>query len=720
MPSGKMKQRIPDKKSRKSTFCLFLKRILLFVIPFLAPSLLFAQQADSLQPGNDDPIENRIEYLSEQTDSEIDFSEWTDELKMLAARPVNLNSSSEDELRKLFFLNDQQIDNLLDYHRKYGNLATIYELHFVDGFNEALIMQILPYISLSEPVVEKFSLKRALKYGGADVMIRYQRIIEQQQGFAKVSDSIRQQSPNKYFLGSPDALYLRFTYSYKDRMQIGFVADKDAGETLFPAADTLKNGFDYYSFHFYLKDIGHLKHFAIGDYHLQFGQGLTLWTGLSFSKSPAAIASRKRSPAVRPHASANEYNFFRGTAATYSLKMFDITGFYSNRNIDGNYYEADTILGTDEYFTSIIETGYHRTPGELADKGTVNQQIAGGHISYNGQRLRLGATGYHSLLNHTFDPSQSLYNQFESTESQSSYFGIDYSYSYKRLTVYGETSKQLNGGLATVDGLSLSPDPRFAMSLIYRNYAKDYTNHYAVAFGEGSKNTNEKGLYFGITATPFKNVAITAYTDYFRYDWLRYRVDAPSSGNENSLQVVYNLGRKGSVTTRYRRMNTPIDFNDGDNYLNPVENVQRDYYQLTVDYQALSWLKFRNRIYFLQRQVAESGTENGFFISQDLIIRPEEKPYSFTMRYALFDADSYDARIYTYENDLPYTFSVPSFSGKGSRFYAMVKISLARHTSLWLRYSITSYFDRGVISSGTSEIDGNHKSDFKAMLKFSF
>lgn len=696
------------------------QRFLTLLIFAFLPGLLFAQQPDTLSSENNEPLENRIEYLSEQTDSEIDFSEWTDELRLLAARPVNLNSTTEDELRRLFFLNDQQIANLLEYRQKYGKFASIYEIQVVDGFNEPLIQQMLPYITLSDPVVETFSLKRALKYGSADLMLRYQRVIEQQQGFAEVDDSTRHQSPNKYFLGSPDALYLRFTYSYKDKMQIGLVADKDPGETLFPSADTLKKGFDYYSFHAYFKDIGHLKHLAIGDYHLQFGQGLTLWTGLSFSKSPASIVSRKRAPAVRPHASANEYAFFRGTAATYTIDKFELTGFYSNRNLDGNYHAADTMLGTDDYFTSIIETGYHRTPGELADKASVNQQVAGGHISYNGHRLRLGATGYYSALNHAFNPSQSLYNQFESTGTKNTYCGIDYSYSYKRLTVYGETSKQLEGGLATVNGLSLSPDPRFALSLVYRNYARDYANPYAVAFGEGSKNTNEKGLYFGITATPFKNVAITAYTDYFRYEWLRYRVDAPSSGNESSLQVIYNLGRRGAVTARYRRMNTPIDFNNGEHYLNPVENVQRDYYQLTVDYQALSWLKFRNRIYYLQRRVAESGNENGFFISQDLVVRPEEKPYSFTMRYALFDADSYDARIYTYENDLPYTFSVPSFSGKGSRFYALVKLSVTKRVDLWFRYSITSYFDRDVISSGTSEIDGNHKSDFKAMVKISF
>lgn len=694
--------------------------LLLFIVLTATPALLLAQQPDTLQPGNADPLENRIEYLSEQTDSEIDFSEWTDELRVLSVRPVNLNSNSEEELRRLFFLNDQQIANIIEYHHNYGRFSSIYELQVIDGFNEELLLQMLPYVTFNDPVTEKFSFRRAFKYGGSDLLIRYQRVIEQQQGFAKVSDSARLANPNRYYLGSPDALYIRFTYGYKDKMQLGFVADKDAGETLFPKADTLKKGFDYYSFHFYLKDIGKLKQLAIGDYHLQFGQGLTLWTGLAFSKSPGAIAMRRRAPAIRPHASSNEYAFFRGAAATISLNKFDITSFYSNRNIDANYYPADTTTGAEEYFTSIIETGYHRTPGELADKGSVNLQVAGGHISYNGERLRLGTTAYYSSLNYNYSPRRSLYNQFETSASQNVFLGFDYSYSYKRLTLYGEISKQTDGGMAAVNGLTLSPDPRFSISLVYRNFAKDYANQFAVAFGEGSKNTNEKGLYCGINMTPFKKVTITAYTDYFRYDWLRYRIDAPSSGNESSVQLVYSLGRRGDITARYRKINTPLNFSGGELNLNAVENISRDYYQLTINYQAVTWLTLRNRIYLLHRQAQDANSEHGFFISQDAIIRPAEKPYAFTLRYALFDADSYDARIYTYENDIPLTFSVPSFYGKGSRFYGMVKLSVTKRVDLWLRYAITAYTDRQVISSGTSQINGNHKSDFKAMLKVSF
>ncbi len=697
----------------------FLKSSLLISFVCMFPSL-FGQQNDTLQPSGSDPFENRIEFLTEQTDSEIDFSEWTDDLKILANRPVNLNSNNEDELRKLFFLNDQQIANLLSYHQKFGNFASIYELQVVEGFNESLIMQMLPYIALSDPVSEKFSLKRAFKYGGSDMMLRYQRVIEQQAGFADVPDSLRQLFPSKYYLGSPDALYFRYTFSYKDKLQLGFVADKDAGETLFPTSDTLKKGFDYYSFHYYMKDIGKLKHLAIGDYHLQFGQGLTLWTGLAFNKTPAAIASRRRAPAVRPHASANEYSYFRGIAATLSLKTFDITGFYSNRNVDANFYPADTALETEAYFTSIIETGYHRTASEIADKNTVNQQVAGSHIAYNGQRLRMGLTGYHTQLNHAFSPQQSLYNSFEVNDKSSTFLGIDYNYSYKHFVFFGETAKQLNAGTATVNGLSLSPDPRLSMSLIYRAYEKNYANQFAVAFGEGSKNSNEKGLYFGINATPFKKVTLTAYSDFFRYNWLRYRVDAPSVGKEFSLQAIYSLGRKGEITARFRHIGSQQNLNDENLPLNQVVNIVRNYYQIIFNYQAMSWLTLRNRIYYLQRSIEDETPETGFFISQDVVVRPDEKPFAFTLRYALFDADTYDARIYSFESDLPYSFSVPSFSGRGSRFYAMLKVSLSKRIDLWLRYSVTSYFDRNVISSGTSQINGNHKSEIKSMLKFSF
>jgi hypothetical protein len=85
----------------------------------------------------------------------------------------------------------------------------------------------------------------------------------------------------------------------------------------------------------------------------------------------------------------------------------------------------------------------------------------------------------------------------------------------------------------------------------------------------------------------------------------------------------------------------------------------------------------------------------------------------------LFDTDSYDTRLYAFEQDVPYSFSVPGFSGKGSRFYVLLNSDLTKDISLILRYSQTWYSDRNVISSGPDEINGNKKSDVKVVLRLS-
>ena len=83
------------------------------------------------------------------------------------------------------------------------------------------------------------------------------------------------------------------------------------------------------------------------------------------------------------------------------------------------------------------------------------------------------------------------------------------------------------------------------------------------------------------------------------------------------------------------------------------------------------------------------------------------------LRYALFRTDSYDTRLYTYENDILYAFSIPSFSGEGQRFYLNLRWKTKANINLYMKYSLTSYQDRNTISSGSNQIEGNRLSEFK-------
>jgi hypothetical protein len=108
----------------------------------------------------------------------------------------------------------------------------------------------------------------------------------------------------------------------------------------------------------------------------------------------------------------------------------------------------------------------------------------------------------------------------------------------------------------------------------------------------------------------------------------------------------------------------------------------------------------------------------GFLVYQDVLIRPENKAYNLTFRYAIFDTDDYDSRIYAYENDVLYAFSIPGYFYKGNRFYVLLKWEILDNLDFWFRFAQTFYSNQTTISSGLEQIDGNVKSEVKVQLRW--
>ena len=97
-----------------------------------------------------------------------------------------------------------------------------------------------------------------------------------------------------------------------------------------------------------------------------------------------------------------------------------------------------------------------------------------------------------------------------------------------------------------------------------------------------------------------------------------------------------------------------------------------------------------------------------------------EIPLKLSARYAIFDTDNYDTRLYAYENDLLYVFSIPSYFYKGMRTYLMLKYDFGENIDFWARWGLFSYANEDGISSGLETIYGSKKSDIKLQLKIRF
>jgi hypothetical protein len=154
--------------------------------------------------------------------------------------------------------------------------------------------------------------------------------------------------------------------------------------------------------------------------------------------------------------------------------------------------------------------------------------------------------------------------------------------------------------------------------------------------------------------------------------------------------------------------------------LESVVPFEQENFRFNVLYPVGQAFRFRNRIEWV-RIKREGSFQNGFLFYQDISYKPLNSSLSITLRYALFDAEDYDARIYAFESDVLYAFSIPAFYDKGNRFYCLLNYNLTRNTEIWLRYAVTVYNNRAIISEGgLNEIQGNKRSDVRVQVRFTF
>lgn len=667
---------------------------------------------------NETTIEDEIESTTEAFDEELDFTEFFEILEKLKNDPINLNHTNYAELSQLPFLTEIQIFNILNHIKKYGQLIAIYEIQAIDGLDQRTIERILPYIYVSSTITKrKTSLRNIVNEGKHQTFIRHTRILQEQEGFSYISPEDYALNPNSRYLGSPDRIFLRHRFTWYNSLSAGFTAEKDPGEEFFKGSQ--KRGFDYYSGHFWMRDIGPFKTLAIGDYHLFFGQGLGLWTGFGFRKSTEISSLRRVGRGIMPYRSADENRFLRGVAASVEFKGFELYAFFSKKNIDANLIaSADTLDGEEFYISSLTATGLHRTPNELAKRNVLGETLYGTRLEYKTNTFQVGSTAYLMSFEHGLSRSLSEYNKFEFNGRVLSIVSADYNYVYRNFNVFGEIARSDNGGIALTQGILLAPSKNVSLALNYRNLQKNYQSLYTSAFAENSKVANEQGVYTAIEARISPKIRFNAYADYFKHPWLRYRVDGPSYGHDYLAQISYRHSRNANFYIRYRQKNKFI--NSSNEPINVLDLTSRNSYRIHAQYSVSESVVFKSRVEFLTFKVGENATRNGFLIYQDVTYRPKNSPLDLTFRYALFDTDTYDERIYAYENDVLYAFSIPAYYYRGSRAYVLVKYSLGRNIDLWIRYAQTFYDNRTSVGSGMDAVNGRLRSEIKTQIRFKF
>ncbi len=665
-----------------------------------------------------------FELLAEQLfsvqDEDLPYEDLYESLFQYFIQPLDLNRAGVEELQSLFLLTEPQIQSFFRHRERNGKLLSIYEIQAIPGWDLATIQRILPFVTVTDPGIRRNSstlLQRIKTSGKKMFLLRYERVLETRAGYLQKNDSV----PPAY-AGSPDKLYSRFRLNRPHDFSFGFTMEKDQGETISWDPENRKYGADFISWHAMLFDQGRLKKVVAGDFQLQYGQSLVFGSGFSIGKGAETITTIRRSnTGLRPYTSVLESGFFRGAGATFQItKTLEATSFYSSAPRDGQvqYIEDSSGNIVSGSFSSLQISGFHRTAGEIRARGSLREQSAGGVLHYKSRnrRLQLGTTTLFTRFSQEWQRRPQLYSSFEFNGKENMTGSLFGEYTWQNIHIFSEVARSKSGGMGIVAGTMISLTPLLDFAFLGRNYDRNFHSFYSTGFGEGSRTINEKGFYWGLKFQPVKALSLNAYFDNFKFPWLRYRVDAPSSGYEYLLRANYQPKKTLLMYAQLREEVKEINSNTENTGSMPLPGRKRNYL-LNLDFSPAPSFSFRSRVQWSSYEINDIHTR-GYALVQDL--NWQWKRLKLSGRIALFDTEDYNNRQYVYEKDVLWAFSIPAYFGTGIRNYLLAQYKISKEFTIWLRWARTLYTDREEISSGNEKISGSALNQVKAQLRWMF
>ena len=650
-------------------------------------------------------IEQAIESIAESDETDITNSVILEDITKNAEHPININTASEDELEQLNILDFRQIQNIIAYRKLYGYFVSNYELTAVEGMTPEIVASLSPFITLNVP---SDSIAAGRKGIYQSVLMRVKSTLPTVNGYRSVSES-----KGAVYPGLPISIYNRYHLELPGKFEFGLIADNDAGEEFLRGSN--KRGFDYYSGFISWKSNGFLRQVIVGDFLLRFGQGVNYGTGSGLGKSGNVLGILKSGQSIRPYTSTDENRFFRGISTIFGRGPFRIMLFYSNKNRDANIISGSE--PGEQYFTSFQTSGYHRTSAEIEDERSVNEQIAGGYSEFRLKKFRIGAQCVYQHFGLRMDAGSSPYKSKSFSGTDNYNLGLDYQLALPAIQFFGEAgvSKSLRPGL--VQGLVWHAHPQMSWAIYYRYFDPGFHTFYGSSLSESSGNRNESGLYTGLMVSPLPKVKISCYADIYHFPWLTYSTMSPESGTDYMAQVDIVLSRKLSFYLKGKYESKPQKFSDS-------RGVAADYDEVTTklriqtEYLLNEKLTFRSRFEYAGYSFYNLR-EDGFLVFQDILYAPFRQ-LNFWFRYAWFNTDGYNSRIYTYENDLLYSFSIPEFHGIGHRFYFNLKWSPSSRITAYLKAGCTIHNGASSWGSGNDITAGNTRFELRGQLYFRF
>lgn len=506
--------------------------------------------------------ESSMESVGEEYEADLELSIKTyfiNRANFAACRQRSINKISADELRRLLFLTEYQIGNLIEYRAKSGLILSARELAAVKGFND--------YIACFCAVLFSFPNEEAdlynIVYTAAESRDAFGR--RRQSGL----ETQLRYSPQKYM-----RLRQKAAYSLRSGANIsaGIFCENDAGEggryfwklwsgdakemavsmAHREATGMLKRKIpvaDFISFNIAADNI-YVKNFKLkliaGDFRAGFGYGLLMRQGLNFTNYMQPISFASNCNSVMPYNGSDENDYFRGIAlsAFASKQNISVFLFYSNKMVDARIKDGG--------YSSLLKDGKHNTPSLFETRKSLGERVYGANINKEWSRARVGATAVISSLDLPYCGRVNYYNGYRRYNGSLCNVGINWLYSFGVAMIFGEVAYCANMGkvkessefdtaaserIAAIVGTYLRIGDNLEFTVGVRHYGVSYIAPYSGPYSTLGETYNQRGAFISLFKPVFGSLKLGLFADYTAYPFPRYRLPYRT----NSFKVMAGL-----------------------------------------------------------------------------------------------------------------------------------------------------------------------------------
>ena len=557
--------------------------------------------------GQDIRIEDVLEDIFNQLSEDGDwaYEDIEEDLLSIAENPMDLNKVTGEDLSRLMFLSDEQIDAILMYQYQHG-FREVYELQLIDCLKDYEIRNLLPFVEVKGDSLEVKGDRLEVK--GKDLYFR--EVFH----YAKHEMTLRVDARNmEDFDGDPMYGKLRYRFNYQNRVQAGVTLDRATGV---PWEKINYGGY------IQLKDIGPMRTIVAGNYQASFGYGLVVGSPFKRGKIAYIQSTATTDEGLKKFSSVGDsYNYFHGVGATARVKWADLSAFYSLRK----------------------------------GKEDAWNHVAGVNATARWRKLKVGVTGVESLKSNV--ESQKL--------SDKGAMGANVRYNWGKVDVWGEVaaSHTEQWGWGTIMGVRVNPISDLNLLAIYRYYSPEYDNIYANALSSKTRVYNEHGGYLGVEYNRLRNWQLSVFGDVWKEGYETMAQADFLSQKDYKMHMRLRAKRKNEIDTYSARWNGVWSLGE---------------WKLKTQVDA-------NMVY------AKEKWSYGLSVFQDVEYRIVKVPIVLQFRAQAFDAREWNNRVYMYENDVLYAYSIPFVYGMGGRFWLNARYKINDTFAVYLRVSETVY-----------------------------